>query len=123
MSNQTTKTVGDLVISEEVIAKIASVAAKDVPGVRDVVAAPADIKGVIRKARSVPAVRVTNIEGAMTIDISLRLAPGARIPDVAPAVQSGVKNAVQSMTERVVSKVNVTIQDIDLNEEPTKKKK
>ena len=82
MSENTTKTVGDLVISEEVIAKIASVAAKDVPGVKDVVAAPADIKGFIRKARSVPAVRVSNIENAMTIDISLRLAPGARIPEV-----------------------------------------
>ena len=123
MSDQTTKTVGDLVISEEVIAKIASVAAKDVPGVRDVVAAPADIKGFIRKARSVPAVKVTNLENAMTIDISLRLATGARIPDVAPAVQSGVKNAVQSMTGRVVSKVNVTIQDIDLSEGPATKKK
>ena len=80
MSDNTTKTVGDLVISEEVIAKIASVAAKDVPGVRGVVSAPADIKGLLRKARSVPAVKVTNIENAMTIDISLRLAPGARIP-------------------------------------------
>ena len=123
MSENTTKTVGDLVISEEVIAKIASVAAKDVPGVKDVVAAPADIKGFIRKARSVPAVRVSNIENAMTIDISLRLAPGARIPEVSQAVQMGVKNAVQGMTGRVVNKVNVTIQDIDLSEEIPKKKK
>ncbi len=123
MSDNTTKTVGDLVLSEEVVAKIASVAAKDVPGVRGVVAAPADIKGLLRKARSIPAVKVTNMENAMTIDISLRLAPGARIPDVAQAVQNGVKNAVQSMTGRVVGKVNVTIQDIDLSEEPARKKK
>lgn len=123
MSEKTTKTVGDLVLSQEVIAKIASVAAKDVPGVRAVVAAPADIKGFIRKARSVPAVKVTNIDTAMIIDISLRLASGARIPDVAQAVQSSVKNAVQSMTGRVVSKVNVNIQDIDLSEEPAKKEK
>ena len=34
-----------------------------------------------------------------------------------------MKNAVQSMTGRVVGKVNVTIQDIDLHEEPVRKQK
>ena len=121
MSDKTTKTVSDLVISDEVIAKIASVAAKEVPGVVDVVAAPADIQGIIRKARSVPAVKVTHLGGTMALDISLRLSLGAKIQEVTPAVQTGVKEAVQNMTGRVVSKVNVTIQDLDLSEEKTKK--
>lgn len=47
--------------------------------------------------------------------INLRL--GVRIQDVAGAVQHGVKVAVQSMTGKPVTKVNVHVAGIVLEEE------
>lgn len=84
--------------------------------------APADIKGFTEGPQR-PGSEGEQHRERHDIDISLRLAPGARIPEVSQAVQMGVKNAVQGMTGRVVNKVNVTIQDIDLSEETPKKKK
>lgn len=118
MSDMSNKNIGSLVISAEVISKIASVAARDVEGVKDVVAKPNDIKSAFSRESSSKAVRVVSNESGIAIDIYVCLKLGARIPDVSEAVQVKVKDAVQNMTGKVVSKVNVNIADIDIADEP-----
>lgn len=117
MEDNRNKAVGGLVISEEVIAQIAGVAAKDVKGVKGLVARPSDIRGILKKQRSASAVQVAVNDSTIAIDIFLCLKLGARIPEVSEAVQSSVKEAVQNMTGKVVTKVNVHIQDIDLTDD------
>ena len=54
MSDINNKTTGrSLVISEEVISKIACVAAKEVSGVKDVVSYPSELKTFLNKAISI----------------------------------------------------------------------
>ena len=106
---------GSCIISEDVIAAIASSAALEVPGVAGMAQRPADIRGIMSSAAT-KAVRVLNNENETILDVYINLKLGARIPDVAPAVQHGVKVAVQSMTGKPVNKVNIHIAGIVLEE-------
>ena len=97
--NKTVDNIGNLVISEDVIASIALNAAKDVEGVSSFAARP---------------------DNDVKIYIHVNIAPGTKIPKVAADIQKNVKNAVQSMTGKMVSKVNVSIAGMDIKPESEK---
>ncbi len=105
---------GSCIISEEVIATIASTAALEIPGVASMANRPADIRGFIGSGAS-RSVRVINNENVTILDVYINLSVGAKIQEVASAVQRGVKVAVQSMTGKPVTKVNVHIVGLDLD--------
>lgn len=109
------KSEGNCIISEEVIASIANTAALEVPGVDSMAQKPTDIKGIIGPAAT-KSVRVTSNENETVLDIYLNLKVGSRIPEVAGQVQHNVKVAVQSMTGKPVTKVNVVVAGIALDE-------
>ena len=109
---------GCCIISEEVIATIACTAAVEVPGVAGMATRLTDIRGLV----TVPgnkSVGVINNENETIVDLYINLKEGVRIPDVAGAVQRQVKSEVQSMTGKPVTKVNVHIAGIVLDEKKT----
>lgn len=113
---------GSCIISEDVIATIACTAAMEVPGVAGMAARPADIRGIMTAGSALKSVKVINNESETIIDVYIHLSLGARIPDVAGEVQHGVKVAVQSMTGKPVTKVNVHVAGIVLDEDKAAKK-
>ena len=106
--------VGGLVISEEVIAKIAAAAALDIEGVAGLTARLSDIQGLIGKDDAAKAVRVLSSDHEIKIELYLSFKLGARIREVSDLVQRAVKDNVQNMTGRVVDTVNIHVADIDL---------
>jgi uncharacterized alkaline shock family protein YloU len=110
------KSEGTCIISEEVIATIASTAATEVPGVASMVQRP-DIRSMIAGGANGRFVKVTGSETAMTLDVYISIRQGVRIPEVSEQVQRDVKTAVQSMTGKPVAKVNVHISGLSLEEE------
>ena len=106
---------GSCIISEDVIASIASSAAMEVPGVASMAQRPSDIRGISGSAAS-KAVKVLNNESETILDVYVNLKLGARIPDVAGEVQHNVKVAVQSMTGKPVNKVNVHVAGLVFDE-------
>ena len=107
---------GSCIISEDVIATIANTAAMEVPGVAGMAQRPADIRGIMATGAT-KSVKVINNESETVVDVYVNLKVGARIPDVAGEVQHQVKVAVQSMTGKPVTKVNVHVAGIVLEEE------
>ena len=107
---------GSCIISEDVIATIASTAALEVQGVASMAQRPTDIRGLISSAAA-KSVNVLNNENETSIDVYVNLRLGVRIQDVAGEVQHGVKVAVQSMTGKPVTKVNVHVAGIVFDEE------
>lgn len=110
----------NLIISEEVIAKIASAAAKEVEGVADVVNKPMavnnvdSIKSVIKTKKVMSPVRVEFRDNQIMLDVYVRLCEGIKIADVALTVQQKVKEEVQNMTGKVVSRVNLYVCEVEL---------
>ncbi len=99
---------GSCIISEDVIASIAATAAAEVPGVAGMANRPADLRGIM-SAASPKSVKVVNSENETVLDVYINLRQGARIQEVATQVQHGVKVAVQSMTGKPVTRVNVHV--------------
>lgn len=119
MDNRKDEVRSDLIISEDVIAAIVLNAAKDVEGVTGF----SDRRMIFQKkdgaARSV---KVWMNDNEVKIHLYLTLEGSSRIPEVCAYVQRNVKGAVQNMTGRVVTKVNVSVIGADFNE-PTELQK
>lgn len=113
---------GRCIISEEVIATIASTAAVEVPGVAGMAPRTNDLRGLVGNSAT-KYVAVINNESETIVDLYINLKAGVRIPDVAGEVQRVVKDEVQSMTGRPVTKVNVHIAGIVLEEKKEAEKK
>ena len=58
-------------------------------------------------------VKIDDVNGAVNINVSLVLKPDVNAREVAEAVQKNVKDKIQTMTGTVVTKVNVSVEDID----------
>lgn len=105
---------GNLVISEEVIGSIAVNAARDVEGVAALLPRPAGVRSALRLGDGV--LRLVDISAAdseVKIRLYIKLKSGAKLPQVCEKVQGRVKDAVQSMTGRVVSRVDISVLGID----------
>lgn len=112
-----------LVISEEVIATIASNTALDVKGVAGMVSKVADISNILKKESASKSVKATISDNIIVLDLYIALHTGCKLGAVAEEVQEKVKEAVQNMTGYVVSKVNVHIADVQFPKTETKEEK
>ena len=111
------RSTSELIISHDVIAAIAVNAAKDVPGVGHIVQRPNDVRSVVNMLDGAQRyVEVTEADRVYNLKLHLFINEGEKIPGVASSVQKAVKNAVQSMTGSVVSKVNVVVAGVDIAE-------
>ena len=92
---------GNIHISEEVLAAISAAAALEVEGVSSL--ANSGKKSLSRD------VRVKMEDDKVQVDLSVLMAYGATIPEMGKAVQDAVKNAIESMSGLEVSAVNVNV--------------
>ena len=108
---------GELVISNEVISSIAINAAKDVDGVSSFYNGPVDVVNTIKQGslRVMSPVRIMLDGDDFSISIYINVLPGKKFQTVATEVQSAVKESVQNMTGKLVKKVNVIVAGIDFD--------
>ncbi|MDD6790497.1 MAG: Asp23/Gls24 family envelope stress response protein [Lachnospira sp.] len=104
---------GEIIISEEVVAIIAGLAATEVEGVESM-AGNITKELVARLGMSYLShgVKVHVKESSVTVDLALILKYGYAIPDVSKSVQEKVKSAIETMTGLSVDDVNITIAGI-----------
>lgn len=117
MTDKITRSTASLKISNEVLVKIAEVAATEIKGV----AAEGDSlvvsdKGVQIAGKFISPVKAVLKNEAVEITVSIIVLQGYKASTVAQAVQKSVKSAIQNMANVTVSKVNVKIADIMLSE-------
>lgn len=108
---------GELVISNEVVSSIAINAAKDVDGISSFCTGPVDVVNTIkqRSLKVMSPVRMMQDGDDFNISIYVNLAPGKKFQTVATEVQSAVKESIQNMTGKLVNKVNVIVAGIDFD--------
>lgn len=111
--NERTSENGGIIISNDVIASIAANAAKDIEGVSGFASKTAG--RAAGQGDTSKSVRVISQDNDVKIQIFIRVKNGVNLQTVSTAIQRSIKNAVQSMTGKVVSKVNVAVQGIDFD--------
>ncbi len=103
----------DYVISEEVLATIAASAAKDVEGVAQLGYRPADLYTTFKiGGDATKRVAVTTTDYDIRVHVYVELVQSAKLQDVCRNIQAAVKEAIQNMTGRVVTRVDVTVTGI-----------
>ena len=103
---------GSCIISEGVVASIVATAALETEGVAALAGRAADIRGIISRNDAARAVRVLNTENDTILDVYIIIEAGARIQETAVALQQNIKMAVQSMTGRPVTHINVHVDGV-----------
>lgn len=104
----------EIKIADDVVAVIAGVAVSEVTGVAGMAGGFAGgISEVFSgKKNLAKGIKVEVGEKETKIDVNIIVEYGARIPDVAFAIQNRVKKAVESMTGLKVIAVNVHVQGV-----------
>lgn len=104
---------GNIHISEEVLAAITAAAALDVEGVqRSGRNLGSDIAELLGKKNLAKGVHVRMEDDKVEVELSVLMGYGHTIPEIGRAIQDGVKSAIESMTGLEVSVVNVSVAGI-----------
>ena len=118
MDKKVNKSGGSLKISNDVLIKIAELAATEIQGVAvDGQKLAMAETPIAIASKFLSPIRVKIASEAAEIDVSIIVLQGFKAVTVAEAVQGSVKSAVQNMTGITVAKVNVKIVGIKLNKE------
>jgi len=112
--------IGNLKISEDVVASITRIATKEIEGVAELALAPSNIKGLFKSKPVKSSVAVDLNDGVAVIDVYLKIKYGAKVQNVAAEIQKKIKDSVQNMTSIAVSKVNIHISGIVIEEKNKK---
>lgn len=111
---------GSTTMADDVVATIAGIAAREVPGVFALGGSAARAAAAVRERtpRSRPdlatGVRATVGETQAVVDVVLVVEHGVDVVDVAAGVRREVAAAVRRMTDLTVTEVNVTVRDLHL---------
>lgn len=104
---------GNIHISEEVLAAITAAAALEVEGVNSLSAnLGSDLAELLGKKNLTKGIRIQMEEEKVRVELSILMDYGHTIPEMGRAVQDGVKAALESMTGLEVAEVSVTVSGI-----------
>lgn len=113
--------VGEVHIADEVVAIIAGLAATEVEGVASMagnitneLVSKLGMKSLSR------GVKVTVLEGVVTVDLALNIEYGKNVLETSRTVQERVKTSIENMTGLEVADVNIHIASVDMEKEKGK---
>lgn len=102
----------NLTINAEVLENMATIAVKEVEGVAGLAEKGVDLKNVINRGKIYKPVHVTEKNGAVALDIHIKIYQSSNAKQVAENVQKSVKEKLQNMTGNAITKVDVTVADV-----------
>lgn len=102
----------ELNINPEVIAQMAEMAALETPGVAALGTKPVDLHNVLKKNVGTKSVNVSADSGIIKVEIHIVVKASAAVNEVAEKVQESVKEKIQGMTGKAVTRVDIVISDV-----------
>lgn len=110
--------IGNIKISEDVVAVLADKAVKEVEGIAGLSGSLAESFAVVLgKKTGVRGIGVDIKEDTATVNLHTIVKYGFRIPEVAWQAQEVVKSTIESMTGLSVAKVNISVEGVEFPED------
>jgi len=114
---------GQVKISDDVVMIIAGIATSGVKGVYSARTGMTDgIANLFTKNNYSKGIKVEVNENTVVLDIFVNVEYGCKINEVAREIQTTVKKEIETMTDLIVSSVNVHVQNIITEKEKDKEK-
>ena len=118
---KTDENLGEVKIADEVVAIIAALAATEVEGVASMAGnITNELIGKLGMKNLSKGVKVTVLEGVVTVDLNLNIEYGKNILETSKKVQEKVKSSIENMTGLEVADVNIHIASVDMENEKGK---
>lgn len=118
---QLNKQEGNIVISDDVVATIAGLAALETPGIAAMSGGLSDDWVKMLSGKNVQkGVSVEVGEAEAAIDLRVMVVYGMKIHEVCQQLQLNIREAVQSMTGLCVVEINVKVEGVSFNDEEVK---
>ena len=112
---------GNIHISEEVLAVIAAAAVLEVEGIGGLAAnLGTDLAELLGKKNLSRGIHIRVEEESVTVDLGILVKYGYTIPDVARAVQEAVAGSIEATSGLTVAAVNVNVGGVVFEKEPKK---
>jgi len=111
---------GNIHISEEVLAVIAAAAALEVDGVSSLSSGGKDIGELLGKKSLARGVQVQVEDEKVQLELTIMVKYGYTILDVAKAVQDAVSTNIESMSGLSVQSVNINVGGVSFEKEAVK---
>jgi len=120
MENGNNKPIGDINISNEIVANIVGMATLEIDGVIGLSSAGVrdGIAEFLGKKEHNKGIEIDISEGKVAIDISIIVEFGMKIPDICWRIQQNVKRRVQEMTDLNVSTINIYVRGVEVKNKP-----
>ena len=113
--------IGEVQIADEVVAIIAGLAATEVNGVASMAGnITNELVSKLGMKNLSRGVKVTVLEGVVTVDLNLNIEYGKNILETSKKVQEKVKSSIENMTGLEVADVNIHIASVDMENEKGK---
>lgn len=108
--------IGEVQITEDVIAIIAGLAATEVEGVHSMAGGITnEIVAKLGRKNLAAGVNVSCVENVVKVILSLVIEVGYSIPEVCRVVQERVKTAIENMTGLAVDSVDIKIANVNID--------
>ena len=115
---KTDENLGEVKIADEVVAIIAGLAATEVEGVDSLGGnITNEIVSKLGMKNLSKGVKITVLEGIVTVSLALNLNYGYSIKEITSKVQEKVKTAIENMTGLEVADVNIRVAGVEIPEE------
>ena len=109
---------GNIHISDEVLAVIAAAAALEVEGVSGLAASlSSDLAGLLGKKSLSKGIRITIDNGSIRVDVAMLVKHGYTVIDVAKNVQNAVYSAIENTSGLNLESVNVHVARVTFERE------
>lgn len=115
-----TDELGNIHISEEVLAVISAAAALEVDGVSSLASGSRDLTELLGKKNLTRGIRIQMNEDCVQVEMVIMVKYGHTIVDVARAVQDAVSANIESMSGLKVECVNITVGGVTFEREQPK---
>ena len=110
--------IGEVHISDEVVAIIAGLAATEIEGVQSMAGnITNELVGKLGMKNLSKGVKVTISDDSVEVSLALNIKYGYEIPAVSKKVQDKVKSAIETMTGLTVTAVNIKIVSLNIEAE------
>lgn len=112
-----TDDIGEVCVSEEVVAIIAGLAATEVEGVSSMAGnITNEIVSKLGMKNLSKGIFVEVLDDEIKVDVALNIAYGYAIPDISAKVQEKVKSSIENMTGLPVAVVNIRVASVDMGD-------
>ena len=109
---------GKITCNRSILLSIIDLATKEISGVSALASSfKSKIKSMFSSNKNPGVTLRFNPNGALTVDVYIRIYYGASVPDIAYKIQENIKNGIAAMVDMKTAKVNVHVMGVDFETE------